>query len=75
MAGRTAPGIGRITFTGPTGRTLEAAVTNGFFIVRNTGPGIGLPDGDQVRSTVRLYTSDGTMLASFPLTLQSFMFQ
>jgi len=73
LAGRTAPGVTRITFTAR-GKTLSADVTDHFFIVRRAGYGrFPKPTQPFITTTTRLY-DHGHLLASFPFTVGAMLF-
>lgn len=60
IAGRVAPGGTRITFTGSDGRSVQAPVTDRFFVLRRSGDGtdVPTPGGGVVDVTVKLYNGD-----------------
>lgn len=74
IAGRTAPAAARITFTSMTGRSLEATVKDGFFIVRHLGEGL-MPEGPPVSAVVRLYAADGHLLTSRQVSVDANLFK
>ncbi|MEV4673488.1 MULTISPECIES: hypothetical protein [Actinomadura] len=60
VAGRVMPGGTRITFTGPDGNSVQAPVTDRFFVLRRSGGGANgpTPGGGMVSVTVKLYNGD-----------------
>lgn len=60
VAGRVMPGGTRITFTTPDGKSIEAPVTDRFFVLRRSGGGASgpTPGGHMASVTVKLYNGD-----------------
>ncbi|WP_141581373.1 hypothetical protein [Actinomadura sp. WMMA1423] len=70
-AGRVPPGGTRLTFTAPDGRTVEAPVTDRFFVLRRSGYGPEVPRLEEmVQVAVKLYNG-GQVLAEFSARIEA----